>query len=209
MVRPAVQETTALGAAYAAGLAVGYFADTQTQIEDLERGVQRVGGRHIFGGEELRAIGTIDDPREQIARREITKRHERRAHRDARAGLHLQPRLAAELRELWLLAVGADVARQLRDLLVRQVEPVLAAEGEVEVVARDAGDLLRLEAEQLADTVVLVDDVVAGAEVGEALEGPADAGVGARAPQIVGASLAGRRARGAPTTSSSVMPWMS
>ena len=47
------------------------------------------------------------------------------------------------------------------------VEPVLAAEREEEVVARDAGDLLRLEAEQLPDPVVLVDDEVAAAEVGE------------------------------------------
>jgi hypothetical protein len=44
---------------------------------------------------------------------------------------------------------------------VRDVQPVLAAEGEEEVVARDARDLLRLEAEQLPDAVVLVDDVVA------------------------------------------------
>src|SRR5262249_5396707 len=57
-------------------------------------------------------------------------------------------------------------------------------EREQQVVARDAGDGLRLEAEQLPDAVVLVDDVVAGAEVGERLERAADAGrVGtARAP---------------------------
>jgi hypothetical protein len=53
---------------------------------------------------------------------------------------------------------------------VRDVEPVVAAEAEEEVVARDLGDRLRLEAEQLPDAVVLVDDEVAGAEVGEALE---------------------------------------
>jgi hypothetical protein len=46
---------------------------------------------------------------------------------------------------------------------VRDVEPVLAAEGEQQVVARDAGDLLRLERLQAADAVVLVDDVVARA----------------------------------------------
>ena len=65
---------------------------------------------------------------------------------------------------------------------MRDVEPVLAAEGEEEVVARDAGDLLRLEAEQLADAVVLVHDVVAGAEVGEGGERAAEAAVGARRP---------------------------
>src|SRR5213075_2251783 len=80
------------------------------------------------------------------------------------------PRLAAELRERGRLRVGADVARDLAELLVRDVEAVLAAEREQEVVARDAGDLLRLEPEQLADAVVLVDDVVARAQVGEALQ---------------------------------------
>jgi hypothetical protein len=40
----------------------------------------------------------------------------------------------------------------------------------LEVVARDSGDLARLEAEQLADAVVLVDDVVSGAKLGEGLE---------------------------------------
>ena len=68
------------------------------------------------------------------------------------------------------MRVGADVARDLADLLVRDVDAVVAAEAEQQVVAGDAGDLLRLEAEQLGDAVVLVDDVVAGAEVGEARE---------------------------------------
>ena len=53
---------------------------------------------------------------------------------------------------------------------MRDVEAVVAAEREEEVVARDARDRLRLEAEELADAVVLVDDVVAGAQVGERLE---------------------------------------
>ena len=53
---------------------------------------------------------------------------------------------------------------------MRDVEAVLAAEREQEVVARDARDLLRLEAEQLSDAVVLVHDVVARAEVGERLQ---------------------------------------
>ena len=54
---------------------------------------------------------------------------------------------------------------------MRDVQPVLAAESDLEVVARDAGDLSRLEAEQLADAVVLVEDVVAGSELGERLQG--------------------------------------
>ena len=51
---------------------------------------------------------------------------------------------------------------------MRDVEPVLAAEADEEVVARDPCDLLRLEAEELPDPVILVDDEVAGAQVGEA-----------------------------------------
>src|SRR5581483_4845337 len=93
------------------------------------------------------------------------------------------PRLAAELRERRRLRVGADVARHLAELLVRNVKAVVAAEREQEVVARDARDLLRLEAEELADAVVLVDDVVAGAQVGERLErAPADAALLRHAP---------------------------
>src|SRR5205807_5890121 len=45
-----------------------------------------------------------------------------------------------------------------------------AAEREQEIVPRHTRDGLRLEAEELSDAVILVDDVVAGAEVGEALE---------------------------------------
>ena len=88
----------------------------------------------------------------------------------AGAGLEVVPRLAAELRERRRVRVGADVARDLADLLVRDEDAVVAAEAEQQVVAGDARDLLRLEAEQLRDAVVLVDDVVAGAEVGEARE---------------------------------------
>src|SRR5207245_2913376 len=78
----------------------------------------------------------------------------------ARAGLDQLPGLAAELGQRRRPGVGADVARDLADLLVRNVEPVVAAESDEEIVARDAGDRLRLEAEQLADAVVLVHDVV-------------------------------------------------
>src|SRR5262249_48189082 len=88
----------------------------------------------------------------------------------ARTRLQVVPRLAAELRQRRDRRVRADVARHLSDLLVRDVEPVVAAEREQEVVARDARDLLRLEAQKLADAVVLVDDVVARAEVGERLQ---------------------------------------
>src|SRR5262249_31791446 len=66
--------------------------------------------------------------------------------------------------------VSADVARHLSHLLMRDVEPVVAAEREQEVVASDARDLLRLEAQQLPDAVVLVDDEVARAQVRERLQ---------------------------------------
>ena len=58
---------------------------------------------------------------------------------------------------------------------MRDVEPVVAAEAEEEVVARDRRHRLRLEAEQLPDPVVLVDDVIAGAEICERLKRAADA----------------------------------
>ena len=95
------------------------------------------------------------------------------ADRLARTRLERLPGLAAELRERRRRGVGADVARDLPELLVRDVEPILPAEREQEVVARDAGDGLRLEPEQSADAVILVHDVVAGAEVGEGLQRPA------------------------------------
>src|SRR5262249_32342578 len=75
-----------------------------------------------------------------------------------RARLERLPPLPAELRERRRRGVRADVAGDLAELLVRDVEPVLAAEGEQEVVARDPGDGVRLEAEQPPDAVVLVDD---------------------------------------------------
>ena len=101
-------------------------------------------------------------------------------HRGARAALEELPRLPAELGERGRLRVGADVARDLAELLVRDVEPVLAAERQQEVVARDARDGLGLEAHQLADAVILVDDEVARAQVGEGLERPAHPGAGTR-----------------------------
>jgi hypothetical protein len=63
---------------------------------------------------------------------------------------------------------------------VRDVEAVIATKREEQVVPRDARDLLRLETEQPPDPVILVDDVVAGAEVGERLQRAPEARVGAR-----------------------------
>ena len=64
-------------------------------------------------------------------------------------------------------AVGADVARDLRELVDGHEDLVRALELEVEVVARDAADGLRVEAGEAGDAVVLVNDDVPGAQVGE------------------------------------------
>ena len=92
------------------------------------------------------------------------------AHRLARTALEVLPGLAAELRERRSAGIRADVAADLGKLLVRDVQAVFAAKREVEVVAGDARDLFRLEAEQATDPVILVRDVVAGAQVCERLE---------------------------------------
>ncbi len=100
---------------------------------------------------------------------------------DPLAGTALEqlPGLAAELRERRRAAVHADVPGDLAELLVRDVEAVVAAECEQEVVARDARDLLRVEPEELADAVVLVDDVIACSKVGKGLERATDSVLGA------------------------------
>ena len=102
-------------------------------------------------------------------------------HGDPGPRLQGLPGLAAQLRERRRAAVGADVAAHLRELVVRHVQPVVAAELEVEVVADDAAHLLGVEADEPADAVVLMHDVVAGAQVGDGRQGAADAGRAARA----------------------------
>ncbi len=79
----------------------------------------------------------------------------------AGAGLEALPALAAERRELRLVAVGAEVAADLRELVGGREDLVLALVGELEVVAGDPGESLGLEAGEAGDAVVLVDDVVA------------------------------------------------
>src|SRR6476619_398872 len=95
-------------------------------------------------------------------------------HAFSRTRLDQLPRATAELGQGGRTCVGADVARHLPDLLVRDVEAVVSLEPEPEIVARDLGDGAGLEAEELSDAVILVDDVVAGAEVGERLERAAE-----------------------------------
>src|SRR4051812_5248828 len=109
----------------------------------------------------------------------------------ARARLHRLPRLAAELAQRRVAAAGADVAADLRELVDRHEDPVGAGELQLEVVAGDAADRLRLEARELGDAVVLVDDDVAGPQVGEASEGSPPAAAGARPLGALAAEQAG------------------
>ena len=94
----------------------------------------------------------------------------------AGARLHLLPARAAERRELRRLAAGADVAAELRELLGGDEDPVLALVLELEVVAGDSGEGPRLEAGEAGDAVVLVDDVVADAQLARRLSMPARRG---------------------------------
>ena len=110
----------------------------------------------------------------------------------AGARLHRVPARPAELGERRVLAAGADVARDLRELVDRHEDAVGALELEVEVVARDAGDGLRVEAGEAREAVVLVDDDVAGAQVGERAQQPA-ARAASAAPRARGGGSAGAR----------------
>ena len=75
-------------------------------------------------------------------------------------------------------AARADVAADLRELVDRHEDVVGAGELELEVVARDAADGLRVEAGEAREAVVLVDDDVAGAQVGERAQRAAPAAAG-------------------------------
>ena len=66
--------------------------------------------------------------------------------RAAGAHLLLLPLLAAELRQRRVAGVGADVAGDLVELVARHEDAVAVLVLELEVVARDAADGLRLEA---------------------------------------------------------------
>ena len=83
------------------------------------------------------------------------------------AQLLLLPLLAAELGELRVAGVGADVTADLVELVARDEDAVAVAELELEVVAGDAADRLGLEAREQGHAVVLVDDRGARSQVGE------------------------------------------
>jgi hypothetical protein len=97
------------------------------------------------------------------------------------ARLHRLPALAAELGQRRVRAAGADVARDLRELLDGQEHLVRARVLEVQVVAGDAPDRLRVEPGEAGDAVVLVDDDVARAQVGERAQRAAPAPPGVHA----------------------------
>ena len=113
---------------------------------------------------------------------------------DPRARLERLPGLAAELGERGRPRIGADVARDLAELVVRHEELVLAPEGELDVVARDAGDRLDVEPQELADAVVLVHDVIAGTQIREARERATEAQRGRR-PRAAAEDLRGGQQR--------------
>ena len=92
------------------------------------------------------------------------------------AQLHLLPGLAAELRQRRVARARADVAGDLVELVARHEDAVAVLVLELEVVARHAADRLRLEAGEAGDAVVLVNDRVAGPEVGERRDRGAAAG---------------------------------
>src|SRR3954470_7636026 len=112
--------------------------------------------------------------------------------RAPRARLHRLPRLAAELGERRVAAARADVAADLRELVDRHEDAVGTRELELEVVAGDAADGLRVEPGELRQAVVLVDDDVVGAQVGEGAQ---------RAPPAAG----GLRALGPPAAEEPVL----
>ena len=97
-------------------------------------------------------------------------------------------------------AVGADVAADLGQLVVRHVQAVVAVELEVQVVADDPATSLVSKRTKRPDAVVLVHDVVAGAEIGDGRRARGRSGPGRGAPRrrnsCADGSTASRRRRG-------------
>ncbi len=83
----------------------------------------------------------------------------------ARPGLHVLPALPAERAELGLAAVGAEVPADPGELIRWREDPVAIAVLELQVVAGHPGEGLGVEAREARDAVVLVDDVVADAQL--------------------------------------------
>ena len=111
----------------------------------------------------------------------------------AGARLHRLPARAAELAERRVRAAGADVAGDLGELVGGDEDAVVALVFEVQVVARDVRHGARLEAGEARDAVVLVDDDVARAQLGERAQAPR---AGARGPPSRAAARRGGGAAG-------------
>ena len=95
--------------------------------------------------------------------------------RSSGSSLEGVPTGTAQLGEGRVNTAGADVAADLRELVDRDEHAVRARVLEVQIVARDVRDGLRVEAGEPRDPVVLVDDDVAGPQVGEAAQHAAPA----------------------------------
>ncbi len=95
--------------------------------------------------------------------------------RPASPGLHRLPARPPQLRQRWMAAAGADVAADLGQLVDRDEHAIRARVLQVQVVAGDAGDRLGVKSGEAGDAVVLVDDDVPRAQVGEAPQHPAPA----------------------------------
>ena len=83
------------------------------------------------------------------------------------------PALRPQRGELRRAIAGADVARDLGQLVRWREDAVLTAVLQLQVVARDPGERLRVEPREPGDAVVLVDDEVAHAQIGEARQATA------------------------------------
>ena len=153
------------GVALVRGLAVGEGLLELRQPFGLH--VEGVAGAALALGVEL----------EQLARHLLG--------RLAGARLHALPGRAAELAQRRGRAAGADVARDLGQLVDRHEHAVGALELELQVVAGDPGHGLGVEAGEAGDAVVLVHDDVARAQVGEAAQA-----AGARPRPVLGAAPA-------------------
>ena len=97
----------------------------------------------------------------------------------AGARLHRLPARAPELGERRVLGAGADVARDLGQLVGGHEHAVVALVFEVEVVAGDARHGARLKAREARHAVVFVHHDVARAQVGERAQRPAPHAAGA------------------------------
>ena len=116
----------------------------------------------------VRARRRIRVPLHHLARRinvEQLRRH--RQHRLPRAPLNLLPRTAAELVELGLGVVAADVPLDEIYPLDRHVHRVVARVFEIEKIALDVGDLHVPQAAILRDTVIDMHDEIVGLQLFE------------------------------------------